>query len=127
TSFNVYQGDPISALDNALSDSPQFSMAHIAKAHLFAVATEPALSAAASDIVQKLKTTRLDDRESSHVQALELQLSNRWTDAAVHLYMHNIRYTHDILALQCGHLMDFFRGNSRNLRDRIARILPEWP
>ncbi|WP_397473495.1 tetratricopeptide repeat protein [Pusillimonas sp.] len=125
--FNVYQGDPISALDNALGESPDFAMAHIAKAHLFAAATEPALSAAASEIVQKLKTMHLNNRESSHVQALELQLSSRWSDAAVHLDMHNMRYPHDILALQCGHLMDFYRGCSRNLRDRIARVLPQWP
>lgn len=33
---------------------------------------------------------------------------------------------HDILALQMGHLLDFYRGDSRNLRDRVARVLPEW-
>jgi tetratricopeptide (TPR) repeat protein len=25
-----------------------------------------------------------------------------------------------------GHLLDFYRGDSRNLRDRVARVLPEW-
>ena len=37
-----------------------------------------------------------------------------------------IDYPRDILALQAGHLADFYVGNSRMLRDRIARALPAW-
>jgi hypothetical protein len=37
-----------------------------------------------------------------------------------------IDYPHDILALQTGHLADFYVGNLRMLRDRIARALPAW-
>ena len=37
-----------------------------------------------------------------------------------------MRHPHDLVALQVGHLMDFYRGNARDLRDRIARALPHW-
>jgi tetratricopeptide (TPR) repeat protein len=126
-SFNIYSGDPVGTIDKAIAEAPDFAMAHIAKAHMFATATEPAFTEHASAMVRELKAIRLDEREASHVQALGLLLGGHWTDAALQLDMHNVRHPHDILALQCGHLLDFYRGSARNLRDRIARVLPQWP
>ena len=65
--FNVYRGDPIAMLDQALEDSPDFAMAKIFKAHLFALATEPEATVAARAIVGEAKRQKLDDREASHV------------------------------------------------------------
>jgi hypothetical protein len=44
----------------------------------------------------------------------------------VALEKHSARCPRDLVALQCGHLMDFYRASARSLRDRIARALPAW-
>jgi tetratricopeptide (TPR) repeat protein len=124
--FNIYRGDPVAILDRAIETAPDFAMAHILKAHLFALATEPGATREAKIILGKVKSLRLSERETSHVAALELLVEGHWTAAAVALDWHNALYPHDIVALQSGHLMDFFRANARDLRDRIARVLPRW-
>lgn len=124
--FNIYRGDPVGLLDSAIEAAPDFAMAHIMKAHLFGLATEPEATNEARAIVDKAKTMRLSEREASHIGALDLLLEAQWTAAAVALDRHNADYPHDIVALQSGHLMDFYRANARDLRDRIARALPKW-
>jgi len=124
--FNIYRGDPVALVDGAIASAPEFAMAHILKAYLYAVATEPDAAAEAGAIVAHAKTLSMNDRERSHIAALDHVLANDWTDAALALDDHNMRYPHDLVGLQVGHLTDFFRGNARNLRDRIARALPNW-
>ncbi|WP_119462890.1 tetratricopeptide repeat protein [Rhodospirillaceae bacterium SYSU D60014] len=124
--FNIYRGDPVAILDRAVEAAPEFAMAHILKAHLLGLATEPEATKEAKAILGKVKTLRLSDREASHIAALDLLVAGRWTAAAVALDRHNALYPRDIVALQSGHLMDFFRASARDLRDRIARVLPIW-
>ncbi|MCR9237324.1 MAG: tetratricopeptide repeat protein [Alphaproteobacteria bacterium] len=124
--FNIYRGDPVALLDEAIELTPECAMAHITKAHLYALATEPDATAEAKQIVHTAKTLGMNDREKSHINALDLLLAGEWTAAALALDHHNNTYPHDLVALQCGHLMDFYRANGRNLRDRIARVLPKW-
>lgn len=124
--FNLFRGDPVNLIDQAIATAPRCSMAHILKGYLFALATEPAASLAAQGIVEHLRTLPLTEREASHVAALTHITEGEWTAAAIVLDFHGASYPHDLLALQAGHLVDFYRGNARNLRDRVARILPAW-
>jgi len=124
--FNIYRGDPLAPLDEAIAAAPDFAMARIMKAYLFALATEPEGAAGAKEIVAEIMQIKLNEREASHVAALDLLLANEWTAAAVALDRHNVAWPHDLLGLQAGHLMDFYRASARDLRDRIARALPQW-
>ena len=124
--FNIYSGDPVALLGKAIEAAPEFTMAHILKAHLFAAATEPEAMRASQATVRQLKGMRLSGREASHLAALELLTAGRWTEAAIALEHHNMIYPFDLVALQCGHLLDFYRASGRGLRDRIARVLPKW-
>jgi hypothetical protein len=125
--FNLYRGDPVARIDRALEAAPDFVMAHVMKAWLFGLATEPALAATARDVVETVRLLPANEREASHLAALSELLEGRWNRAATLVDFHGARWPRDLLALQAGHLMDFFRGNARSLRDRIARVLPFWP
>ncbi len=124
--FNVYRGDPVGLLDQAMAAAPGFAMAHILKAYLLALATEPEATREAKAILMRVGTMPVNDREGSHAAALQMLVEGRWTDAAVALEKHSACWPHDLVALQCGHLMDFYRASARALRDRIARALPAW-
>ncbi|WP_421726333.1 tetratricopeptide repeat protein [Bauldia sp.] len=124
--FNTYRGDPVAVLDTAIAARPDFAMGHILKAYLFALATEPDATQEARAIVEVARSLELDDREASHIAVLDLLNAGEWTAAAVALDHHNLAYPRDLVALQSGHLMDFYRADARNLRDRIARVLPMW-
>jgi tetratricopeptide (TPR) repeat protein len=124
--FNIYRGDPIGLLDQAIEAAPDFVMAHILKAYLFGLATEPEATEGAKAILGKVKKLQLSEREAAHVVALDLLLDGRWTATAEALDWHNAHYPHDLVALQSGHLVDFYRASARSLRDRIARVLPRW-
>jgi hypothetical protein len=124
--FNLYRGDPIALVDDAIAAAPDFAMAHILKAYLFAVATEPDATTEAITIAAHAKTLPLNDRETSLAVALDHLLASNWTDASVALDHHNMHYPYDLVGIQLGHLTDFYRANARNIRDRIARVLPRW-
>lgn len=124
--FNIYRGDPVGLADEAIASAPDFAMAYILKAYLYGLATEPDATAEAKLIVAKAKSLAKTDFEISHISALESLLANNWTKAAVKLDHHNMAYPYDLLGLQAGHLMDFYRASARSLRDRIARVLPQW-
>lgn len=124
--FNAYRNDPIAALDDALAEAPDFAMAHLLKGWFVATATEPAAARGAAACLDAAAALPLTDREASHATALRHLLGGNWTNAATALDKHSAAWPHDMPALQIGHLLDFFRANARNLRDRIARALPHW-
>lgn len=124
--LNLYRGDPIATADRAIAVAPAFVMAHVLKAWLYALATEPAASAEARRIVDRARALAADEREASHLAALDRLLEGHWVAAAVAMDFHNMRHPLDLLGLQAGHVMDFFRANARDMRDRIARAIPRW-
>lgn len=124
--FNIYQGDPIGELDAAIAASPAFTQAYLLKAFILALTTEPACVADAARIAMQARDLAMNDRERSQLAVLEHVLDGNWNTAANLMDFHNVHYPHDLAALQCGHLMDFFRGSARDLRDRIARVMTAW-
>lgn len=124
--LNVFRGDPLAFADQAIAEAPTFAMAHLFKALACLMATEPEATQAARAIAGDARTLAMNDRERSLLGAIDHLLAGNWTAAGLALDHHSMRHPRDIVALQVGHLVDFYRANARNLRDRITRALPHW-
>jgi tetratricopeptide (TPR) repeat protein len=124
--FAVYRGDPVALLDQAAAEAPGCATPRLAKAWLFALATEPEAADAARALLAEAAGLPMGERERGCAAALALALDGEWTRAARALDAHLIRFPRDLIALQAGHIMDFLIADARNLRDRVARALPAW-
>jgi len=124
--FRCYIGDPVATVERVLADSPELVMGHVLKAYLHLLGTEPAGLPVARGAHEAAGVLPANDREKRHMQAIGHVIEGRWRAAALALEDLSVEYPRDALALQAGHLIDFFIGDSRMLRDRIARALPAW-
>jgi hypothetical protein len=124
--LNLFINDPVASVDKAIAASPDFVMAHALRAWLHLLGTEPggtAVARASRDAAWTLPATA---QEQGHLNAINHLIEGRWHQAAQVMEDVAIENPHDLLALQVGHQLDFFRGEARMLRDRIARALPAW-
>ena len=124
--FRCYIGDPVATVDSALAASPGLVMGHVLKAYLHLLGTEPGAMPVARAAHEAAAALPANDRERRHIQAIGHVIEGRWRAAAIALEDLSVEYPRDALALQAGHMIDFFIGDSRMLRDRIARALPAW-
>ena len=124
--LRCYIGDPVATVERALVESPELVMGYVLKAYLHLSGTEPAGIPVARSAYEAAQLFPAKDRELRHLEAIRHLIEGRWRKAGLALEDLSIDYACDALALQAGHQIDFFTGDSRMLRDRIARALPFW-
>ena len=124
--FRCFSGNPLATADAALEVAPELVMAHVLRAWLLLLSTEAeAVPAAEQALAQALQLPH-DEREAQHLRAAGLLCRGRWRDAGLALEALNAQYPLDVLALQVGQQIDFFRGDTQMLRDRLTAVLPVW-
>lgn len=119
-------GDPVAAADQAIAASGGMTMAWLFKGWLHLLGTEPGGTAVALACCEAARCLPATEREQRHLAALTALAQGQWYRAGLLLEDLSAREPLDLLALQAGHQIDFFTGDSRMLRDRIARALPAW-
>jgi hypothetical protein len=124
--LRCYIADPVATVDAALAASPSMVMAHVLKAYLHLLGTEAAGLPVARACLEAAAGSPANERERGHLRAIGQLADGRWREAGRTLEDLSAEYPRDALALQAGHLVDFYTGDSRMLRDRIARALPHW-
>ena len=84
----------------------------------------PAVAGVAREAARRQR--RRNERERGLIHADERFVDGDWHGGCQALDRVLADHPRDALALQVGHLMDFFRGDALNLRNRISRVLPHW-
>jgi hypothetical protein len=124
--LQCFIGDPVASVNAAIDADPGFVMAHVLKGYLYGLSTEREAMGVAIAAHSAAAELSASGREARHVAALGRLAGGRWHEAGRILEDLTIDEPLDALALQAGHQIDFFTGNSRMLRDRLARAMPAW-
>ena len=123
-----FYGAPIEDLDAAIAADPAWVLPHLMKAGFLLSLSEAGFArdgAALLDQAEPLLAAA-KDRERAHHRALRTLHLGDWLGACNAWETLLLAHPRDALALQWAHLFDFYRGDATNLRQRVARVLPEW-
>lgn len=124
--FHCYRGDPVQEIEAATTATPEFAMGHLLHAWLHLLSTEPEAIPVARADLERCTQLPLNRRERGHAAAVTAFSAGRWAEAGRILEEVSLEYPRDALALQAGHVGDYLRGDSRMLRDRVARVIGDW-
>lgn len=123
-----FYGDPIAAFDATIAADPGWGLARIAKALFILTLTEPGMVAEAQQLLAEAEPQMAgaSSHERGHFDAARAASTGRWHEACARWDALLRQQPGDLLALTAAHLFDFYRGDARSLRARVARVLPEW-
>lgn len=126
--FNVYRGDAVAMIEEALAVDPDFVMGHVLRAEVLITMWERSVLPTVRTSLERLQSLHAtsNDRERAHARAISLWASGDWNGMRLCLERLLADYPRDLLALQLAHLADFYHGDRDNLRARPERVLPRW-
>jgi hypothetical protein len=124
--YNTGHGDALALCDEAITEQPNLVMAHLIKAWMLTGAYDPRLSGRAQALVAGAAGMPMNEREQTHLKALQQVMAGSRTAALALLDRHLMHYPYDLVAHQAAMLIDGFLGRFPWVRDRSARALPRW-
>lgn len=126
--FQTFNEDPYPHVDAALEADADFIMGHCFHAAGNLMATDGRNRPKVAERLETLNglAPRANDRERGHIAALNAWYRGDWPGTQA-CYDHVLAaYPRDTYALHAAHFVDFLLGDTRQMRDRIARVLPFW-
>ena len=126
--YQSYVGDPIATIERALAERPDFVLGHLFRACALMAGVERRFFALARGSVEAAEGMRehANERERGLMLACRLLVDGDWDGACAAFDRVLVEFPRDAVALQTAHLFDFARGDAKNLRDRVTRVLPSW-
>ena len=124
----THRGNPAAEVDRVLADDPDCVFAHCLRAALIVCADADAKRTVLAASVAAIERACSDTGDPARRHAAA---AHAWLEGdpvlAVERYGAIVEdQPRDILALAVAHALDFRLGRRLMLRDRIARVLPEW-
>jgi tetratricopeptide (TPR) repeat protein len=123
-------GDPVGRAEAAIAADGELALARIYRAYLSLYATTAEGAAEASALLKPLEAPAgglLAEREGHHLAAARAWADGDWQAAARALERALVARPRDLLALKVAQDLYFFLGNTLELREVAARVLPAWP
>ncbi|MSQ66722.1 MAG: tetratricopeptide repeat protein [Gammaproteobacteria bacterium] len=119
--------DPLEAVNAALARDPNLVMGQVLRGLLYALSTERAQlpDARAALAAGQALAAGATPREQAHLAALTAWSEGRLQAACAHWEDILVAHPNDALAMFAAHQGDFFLGQTSELRDRVARRLPQ--
>ncbi|MCY4408817.1 MAG: tetratricopeptide repeat protein [Rhodospirillaceae bacterium] len=126
--FQCYRGDAVETIDRALADDPDFVAGHVFRAEMHTMLWEKTVLPEVEAELGRLHALagKATERERAHIAAIADWAAGDWEGMSARLDRIVADEPRDVVALQVGHLSDFFLGNRDNLRGRVARALPAY-
>jgi tetratricopeptide (TPR) repeat protein len=128
TEYHSYVGDAIGTIDEALRHAPDFTLGHIFRGTVLMTMGEQRFVPEARKSVEAANALYhcANSRERALTTAAAKLVSGDWNGASAAFDNVLVEHPRDAFAIQSAHLLDFFRGDSLNLRNRVSRVLPHW-
>jgi hypothetical protein len=122
------RGDAAAEVERVLADDPGCVFGHCLRAALIVRAESAASRSALTASIAAIEAACPDPNDQARRHALAARAwLNGDSAAAATLYGAILTdWPHDILALAVAHALDFHLGRRRVMRDRIAKVLPQW-
>jgi tetratricopeptide (TPR) repeat protein len=126
--YQSYVGNPVATIDEALRHAPDFTLGHLFRATVLMTLTEQRFVREARQSVAEAEALlpAAHPRELGLAAAARRLVEGDWDGAAAAFDHVLVEHPRDAFAIQSAHLLDFFRGDAPNLRNRISRVLPHW-
>ncbi len=123
-----YFGDPTETLSTTLENDPEFVMGHLLFASALLMMTERQYLPLIREHIEKAEAldSKATAREKQLTLAARQWMEGDWNQAGLTWDRVLVEFPLDAMALQLGHLTDFYRGDCFNLRDRVCRVMTSW-
>ncbi|MEA3411636.1 MAG: tetratricopeptide repeat protein [Pseudomonadota bacterium] len=126
--FQSYVGDPVETIEAALDQDPEFVLGHLFRAIVLMMFSEQRFvpDARASLEAAEALSGKTNDREHLLTMAANRLVAGDWNGACQVFDRVLVDHPRDAFTVQAAHLMDFYRGDALNLRNRVSRVMPHW-